>query len=119
MENTRECNTRSARGHSCAINVGDGERTISAVAGGFVLLYGLSKLSLSTIVAAVAGGALLYRGLTGHCSAYQALDISTAGGLGNTERGEARRITPRHGITEASLAATGESPPISAGGNRA
>jgi len=96
------------------INVGDTERTVSVVAGGFVLLYGLSKLSLSTIVAAVAGGALIYRGLTGHCSAYQALDMSTACGLRNDERGSARRLPPRHGVTDGSLAATGESPPISA-----
>jgi uncharacterized membrane protein len=93
--------------------VGNTERTISAVTGGFLLLYGLSRLSLSTIVAAVAGGALLYRGLTGHCSAYQALDMSTTCGLENDER-SGRRIRPRHEVTDASLAATGESPPIAA-----
>src|SRR5579872_2278037 len=114
MENSnRACNTPSGRGQSYGVNVGDGERTISAVAGGFVLLYGLSKLPFSTVAAAITGGALLYRGLTGHCSAYQALDISTACGLRNDERGEAGRRAPRHGVTEVSLAATGESPPIS------
>ncbi|MFN0051983.1 MAG: DUF2892 domain-containing protein [Planctomycetales bacterium] len=90
-------------------NVGGAERVVSTVAGGMVLLYGLSKLSLSTIVAAVAGGGLLYRGLTGHCSAYQALDISTACGLGRSDRDD-RQPHPRQGVTDASLAATGEAP---------
>jgi uncharacterized membrane protein len=92
--------------------VGDTERIISAVAGGFVLLYGLSRLSLSTIIAAAAGGGLLYRGLSGHCSVYQALQTSTACGLANGERIDVR-MSPHQGVTEASLAATAESPPIS------
>jgi len=111
MENSRTCVSQSESLSARAINVGNTERTISTVAGGFVFLYGLSKLSLSTIVAAVAGGALLYRGLTGHCCAYQALDMSTADGLHNDEQG-ARRIAPRHGVTDASLAATAESQSI-------
>src|SRR5579862_8948209 len=102
MDSSRAHASRSDQGRGGVINVGDAERTISAVAGGFVLLYGLSKLSLSTIVAAVAGGALVYRGLTGHCSAYQALDMSTAGSLGNDERAGARRAPHRHGVTDAS-----------------
>jgi hypothetical protein len=115
MENSRACPSRSAERPACAINVGDTERTISTLAGGFVLLYGLTRLPLSTVVAAVAGGALLYRGLTGHCSVYQALDRSTACGLENDGPRDARRMSPRHGVTDGSLAATGESPPISAG----
>jgi len=112
MESSEACASRSDRRHSCAINVGGTERTISTVAGGLLLLYGLSKLSLSTVVATVAGGALLYRGLTGHCSAYEALDMSTSGERRTGEQG-ARRMHPRHGVTDGSLAATGESPPIS------
>lgn len=111
MENSRACASRSDQGRAGAINVGDTERTISVVAGGFVLLYGLSKLSLSTSVAAVAGSALIYRGITGHCSAYQALHKSTACGLGNDERA-GRRMQPFQGFTDASLAARGESPSI-------
>jgi uncharacterized membrane protein len=113
MENSSERASRCDGRHARAVNVGDTERTISAVAGGFLLLYGLSRLSLSTIVAAVTGGALLYRGLTGHCSAYQALDMSTSCGLENDEGG-GRRMRPRHEVTDESLAATGESPPIAA-----
>ena len=113
MESSRVGAPRTNRGSARAINVGDTERILSTVAGGFVLLHGLSRLSLTTIVAAVAGGALMYRGLTGHCSAYQALDVSTACGLGCEERGSRGR-RPLHEITDVSLAATGEVPPISA-----
>lgn len=113
MENSRARASRSDRSDAGAINVGGTERIISAVAGGFVLLYGLSRLPRSAIVAAVAGAALLYRGLTGHCSVYQALDKSTSCGLENDESG-VRRMHPLQGVTDASLAATGESPPISA-----
>lgn len=113
MENFRVGAPRSNGDAAHAINVGDTERILSTVAGGFVLLYGLSRLSLKTIVGAVAGSALLYRGLTGHCSAYQALDVSTACGLGCEER-SSRGRRPLHEITDVSLAATGEVPPISA-----
>lgn len=111
MESSQAFTSRSKRDRACAINVGDTERTISLVAGGFVLLHGLSRLSYSTIVSAVAGGALLYRGLTGHCSAYQALDMSTACGLENDARGGGS-TRPLPEVAEASLAATSESPPV-------
>jgi|GEM_PF-2338446 len=109
MTNSRVCGSQKNQGSVRAINVGDTERTMSVLAGAFVLLHGLSKLSLSTIVTAVTGGALIYRGLTGHCSVYQALDSSTPRGLGNSEQG-GRRTLPLHQVTDASLAATSESP---------
>jgi len=109
MENSRACGSRSDTGSAYGVNVGSAERTISTVAGGLALLYGLSKLSLSTIVAAVAGGALLYRGLTGHCKVYEALDMAKSHGLGHDEQ-SAHQRGPHHEITDASLAATGESP---------
>jgi uncharacterized membrane protein len=112
MSNSRVCGLRKNEGSTGAINVGDTERTMSVLAGGFVLLHGLSKLSLSTIVTAVAGGALIYRGLTGHCSVYQALESSTPRGLADDAQG-GRRTRPLHQVTDASLAATSESPSIS------
>jgi Inner membrane protein YgaP-like, transmembrane domain len=86
------------------VNVGCSERAISTVAGGFVLLYGLSRLSLTTLVAMTAGGALLYRGLTGHCKVYDALRMSTKD---DDSISPARR---HRQVGEASLAATGEMP---------
>lgn len=61
------------------VNVHSAERAASAVAGGMLALWGLREGSLLGILFAVAGGSLLYRGLTGHCSLYQALGMSTAG----------------------------------------
>ena len=109
MKSSNACGSRSDQGRPDTINVGDTERTISVLAGGFVLLHGLTRLPLSTIVAALAGGALIYRGLTGHCSAYQALEVSTACDAGNDGTGAGRMPTVPS-VTDASLAATGESP---------
>lgn len=79
METCRTSPTAASQGAGCGINVGEAERLVSCVAGGLLLLHGFAKLPFSTIVVALAGGSLLYRGMTGHCSAYQALNMSTAG----------------------------------------
>jgi hypothetical protein len=60
-----------------AVNVGDAERTISALAGGCLVFYGLSRHSLSGLLTAIVGGGLVYRGMTGHCGLYDALGVST------------------------------------------
>ncbi len=111
MESSRTCASRSEQFAGFEVNVGKTERTISTVAGGVVLQYGLSKSRLATIVAAVAGGVLLYRGLTGHCRAYQLLGMSTSCGLANGKP-DTDQMHPLHDVTDASLAATGESPPM-------
>ena len=103
--------SRSGRGRGLAINVGESERAISTVAGGLALFYGFSKLSLTSIVGLLAGGALVYRGLSGHCNLYKALDMSTA--CGNGSSAACNGPGPQHTVGEPSLAATGESPPIS------
>ena len=60
------------------VNVGQYERLASAVGGPLVALYGLSRGSAAGVGLALVGGALFYRGMTGHCHVYQALGISTA-----------------------------------------
>ena len=40
--------------------------------------YGLSRGTLGGLGLALLGGSLIYRGVTGHCSAYQALGLDTA-----------------------------------------
>ncbi|MCY2966593.1 MAG: DUF2892 domain-containing protein [Planctomycetota bacterium] len=92
MQNSGASASQSDLCPSAEINVGDTERTASVVAGGLVVLYGLSKLSLTTTIAAVAGAALLYRGLTGHCGTYQALDLSTACDRGDVAGRDRKRI---------------------------
>ena len=56
------------------VNVGQTERILSTVAGGALLVFGLSR-SLPGIVIAAVGGALAYRGITGHSLLYERLGI--------------------------------------------
>jgi uncharacterized membrane protein len=58
-------------------NVGDLERGLSLIGGGALVLYGLRR-SLGNLALMLGGGALIYRGLTGYCAAYQALGVNTA-----------------------------------------
>jgi uncharacterized membrane protein len=58
-------------------NVGDLERGLSLIAGGALVLYGLRR-SMGNLALMLGGGALIYRGLTGYCAAYQALGVNTA-----------------------------------------
>jgi uncharacterized membrane protein len=82
----------SGRGDfAAAVNVGDGERVLSAVAGGAALLYGLARGRLGGWALAGLGAALAYRGLSGHCGMYQALGIDRAAG-------EGQRVTGNLGI---------------------
>jgi uncharacterized membrane protein len=60
------------------LNVGDYERWASVFGGSILGLYGLTRRSWSGLVLAALGGMLVQRGLSGHCSCYAALGISTA-----------------------------------------
>jgi len=60
------------------INVGWDERKISLVAGSALALFGLARRSLGGLGLAAIGGALAYRGVTGHCHMYSALGMNTA-----------------------------------------
>lgn len=59
-------------------NVGDAERWLSALGGGALAAVGLSRRSWGGLLAAAAGGYLIYRGVSGNCLAYRALGLSTA-----------------------------------------
>jgi hypothetical protein len=61
-----------------SVNVGGTERALSALAGGSLLAYGLSRRSLPGLLTAIVGGGLVYRGVTGHCRLYETLGVSTA-----------------------------------------
>jgi uncharacterized membrane protein len=58
--------------------VADPERLVSAAAGGILVLQGLGRRDLVGLLIAGVGGALAYRGATGHCSMYQKMGIDTA-----------------------------------------
>ena len=60
------------------VNVGEAERMISAIGGGALAVYGLSRGTLGGLCLAGIGGCLLYRGLSGHCDMYGALGVNTA-----------------------------------------
>jgi uncharacterized membrane protein len=60
------------------VNVGWSERKVSAVAGGVLVLLGLSRRSLGGLLTAGVGGALLHRATTGRCALYSALGVDTA-----------------------------------------
>jgi len=66
----------SARRANRPVNVGDSERWLSLLGGGLLALTTVRR-SLGTIVLLGGAGALLYRGLTGHCALYQTMGLST------------------------------------------
>lgn len=74
-------------------NVGEPERLASVVTGGLLGLYGLSRGSAGGLLMAALGGALFYRGLTGHCSVYSALGLTTA-----QPRGPATSVRAGRGV---------------------
>ena len=74
------------------VNVSFGERWISGIAGVVLTIVGLAQKSVAGALMAVAGLYLLYRGVTGHCYAYDFL--------------------PRRG-TKADLLPANEPPPLS------
>lgn len=64
------------------INVPTVERWGSAILGGALAAHGLRHPSLSGLLLAVAGGALVQRGFSGHCHVYAALNVNRAAGPG-------------------------------------
>jgi len=65
------------------VNVGERERIVSAIAGGTLLVFGLTRMSVGGLLLAAVGAALGYRGLTGHCDAYERLGIDAGGARRN------------------------------------
>src|SRR5690349_6355573 len=75
------------------VNVGEVERWASLLGGGALAAFGLARGSLAGLGLAALGGALVYRGATGHCPMYGALSLSTA-----ERRGPATVIPAGHGV---------------------
>lgn len=61
------------------VNVGQTERWASALAGGALAIYGLTRRTWGGVVLALVGGTLIHRGSTGHCYMFDALGVNTAG----------------------------------------
>jgi uncharacterized membrane protein len=79
--------TITARGK---LNVGKTERIVSAAAGAALAAYGLGRGGQRPAATVLAGGILLYRGLSGHCPVY--------GGLGRTKSMAAGAIAARNPV---------------------
>ena len=72
-------------------NVGTIERWITALGGGALLAWGLGNIQRKPPLGAalaLGGAALLFRGASGHCPVYEALDMNTADGDGKLFRGK-------------------------------
>jgi uncharacterized membrane protein len=59
-------------------NVAEPERVVSVAAGAILTAFGLARRSGVGALIAGVGGAMLHRGLTGHCYLYESLGIDTA-----------------------------------------
>jgi hypothetical protein len=69
------------------VNVGAQERMLSLGAGSLLILFGFLRLPISAVVALVGGGYLVYRAVTGHCYAYDFMNVNTAIPAPNGRRG--------------------------------
>lgn len=72
----------TASAPSGSVNVGQYERWASAVGGGALALYGITRGSLGGIALAIVGAALVQRGVSGHCNVYEAANFNSAKGEG-------------------------------------
>lgn len=90
------------------VNVGQVERWVSAVGGGALALYGLTRGSMGGVALALIGGSLLYRGATGHCNVYQAMGYNTAEGTGETNG--VASVKGGHGVKVEKSVTVGRSP---------
>ena len=70
--------TQEANGGPSPINVGLTERLFSDVGGAALVGLGMKRGGFGGGVMALLGAGLLYRGITGHCEVYKALNISSA-----------------------------------------
>lgn len=69
---------QSSRNDTIRVNVGDGERALSALGGGALLTAGLSYGGCTGLAMIWGGAALLLRGVIGHCTVYESLGRNTA-----------------------------------------
>jgi uncharacterized membrane protein len=69
---------RPARPVAGQVNVGTTERAVSSVGGAMLAGLGLARGGLCGMMLVALGGALVFRGATGHCSMYAATGKNTA-----------------------------------------
>ena len=79
---------RSRQGSRHDVNVGEIERQVSMIGGTVLAVCGLLRGSLSGLGLAAIGGALIWRGHTGHCDVYHMVgyDSTEGSSAGGKER---------------------------------
>lgn len=71
--------THSQQKSTChRVNVGDDERIASTAGGVILATVGMLRSGATGWLLLGIGASLVYRGTTGHCSAYKALGVNTA-----------------------------------------
>jgi uncharacterized membrane protein len=73
-----EVSSSNGRGGHSEVNVGEFERQASMIGGAVLAVCGLLRGSVSGLGLAVIGGAMVWRGYTGHCEMYHAMGHSSA-----------------------------------------
>lgn len=81
--------------HGHGENVGDVQRVLSAIAGMVLLASGLSRRNWTSALLAIAGGAFLYRGVSGYCPAFGAMGIGMSGSNQPREPNDTSRLGRR------------------------
>lgn len=79
------------------INVSEPERAVSLAAGSILALLGISRRTLPGLLVGAVGGAMIYRGATGHCPVYESLGLDTAR-PGGQRRGDQEEEISEKGI---------------------
>lgn len=72
-------------------NINDPERWMSVIVGSALAAYGLKKRSIGGFALSAIGGAMVWRGATGHCMVYESLGVSSAG------NGQDRQVSVPYG----------------------
>lgn len=70
----------------------DPERWVSVVFGSALAAFGLKKRTIGGFILSAIGGALVWRGATGHCAVYDGLGLSSVG-----EENEGRQVSVPYG----------------------
>ncbi len=70
--------SKEGSGGAKELNVNDAERWVSAISGGALVAYGLTRRSWPGLLLAFIGGTLVARGASGYCAMYQALGVNTS-----------------------------------------
>lgn len=77
----------AARKEPERINMAREERLISIIGGAALIAYGIARWDRAGLAFALAGGGFAFRGMTGHCPMYGALNVSTALGDSRETKG--------------------------------